>query len=228
MERAQVSTEALRGTWDRWLAAGGIAGPIQFVAVFTIAGFLRPRYSPVDQAVSDLGVGENAWLVNSSLIVLGVLLVGVAVAFYRVVRPEATKTHRSATAISLGIVGVGFASAGVFPETMPLHWLIGAPAVFLGAPIAFLLAGLLLARGGPEWRLWARYSLLACPATVVVSGVLFYVFSFYERTGGPAPVGQFGGLIERVLFVVVLGWYVLLGWRLLRTPPEGHDAEARS
>lgn len=109
-------------------------------------------------------VSANAWVVNSSLIVLGVLLVGVAVAFYRVVRPEATKTHRSATAISLGVVGVGFASADVS----------------------------------------------------------------YERTGGPAPVGQFGGLIERVLFVVILGWYVLLGWRLLRTPPEGHDAEARS
>ena len=122
---------------------------------------------------------------------------------------------------------MGFASAGVFPETTPLHCLIGAPAVFFGAPIAFLLAGPLMARGGAEWRPWARYSLLASLATVVVSGVLFYVFSSYEATDGPAHVGRFGGLIERVLFVVVLAWYVLLGWRLLRTPTEGHDAEAR-
>jgi hypothetical protein len=41
---------------DRWLALGGVIGPVLFVITFTVAGLARPGYSPVDQAISDLGI----------------------------------------------------------------------------------------------------------------------------------------------------------------------------
>src|SRR6266436_5367625 len=67
----------------QWLALGGVVGPVLFVAAFTVGGIVRPGYSPIHQAVSDLGVGSNAWLLNVSLVLLGVLLIAFAMGFYR-------------------------------------------------------------------------------------------------------------------------------------------------
>jgi hypothetical protein len=43
----------------------------------------------------------------------------------------------------------------IVPETNPLHWQLGAPLVYGGATLGFLLAGLLLRRS-PAWRGWPR------------------------------------------------------------------------
>ncbi len=42
---------------------------MQVVAVFTLAGFLRPGYLPIHQAISDLGVGSNGWLLDGSIVI---------------------------------------------------------------------------------------------------------------------------------------------------------------
>ena len=39
----------------RLCIGAGIAGPIVFVLLFTIAGFLYPGYSPISQVISTLG-----------------------------------------------------------------------------------------------------------------------------------------------------------------------------
>jgi hypothetical membrane protein len=203
---------------DRALALGGIIGPLVFVATFTFAGLMRPGYSPVDQAISDLGIDDNAWMLNVSLIVLGLLLIGLAVALYRTVRPESSAGFRFVASLFVGMVGLGYSVAGIFPETVPIHWLVGATLIYLGAPVGFLLAGLLLVGGDRSWRPLGVYSLLASLATVVMVGLTFYVFLQYTFTPGSAPVGQFGGLTERLLFVEILAWYVAIGWRLAREP----------
>jgi hypothetical membrane protein len=198
----------------KWSSFGGVVGPILFVVTFTIAGFLRPGYSPVYQAVSNLGVGDNGWILNASLVILGLLMIGFAISFYRTVRPEASPVLRFVIALLIALVGVGFALAGIFPETTPMHWVVSAPLVFLGAPLAFLYTGLLL-RGDRTWRGWAVYSLIASLATVVLVAILFYTFS--PSTPPPA---QVGGLMERVFFVEILAWYVAFGWRLFRAQTE--------
>src|SRR5260370_9078034 len=67
----------------RWFAFAGVGGPILFVLVFTLAGFLRPGYSPLSQAVSVLGVGPNAWLQNANFVVFGLLLLTFSIGFYQ-------------------------------------------------------------------------------------------------------------------------------------------------
>jgi hypothetical membrane protein len=203
-------------TLDRWLAAGAIVGSVLFTVTYTFAGALRPGYSPIDQAISDLGVGDRAWLLNVALIVLGLLLVGLAVDFYRLVRPEASRLLRLATAIFLAMVGAGYVVAGIFPETIPIHWLLGATLIYVGAPLGFLLAAVLLLRGGPTWRRLGVYSLVASLATVVLVGLTFAVFSSYSFSPGALPVGRLGGLMERLLFTEILAWYVVIGSRLWR------------
>jgi hypothetical membrane protein len=202
----------------RWLALGGVAGPLLFVLAFTVAGLLRPGYSPVDQAISDLGIDEHAWIVNGSLIILGLSLTGFSIRFDRSIRSRSSRALRVASAALLAAVGVGYAVAGIFPETNPLHWQLGAPLVYGGATLGFLLAGRLLCRS-PAWRGWGTVTLLASLATLVLVALTFYTFSSYEFTSGPSPVGQYGGLMERVLFIEILAWYAAVGWRLFR--PSG-------
>jgi hypothetical membrane protein len=210
------------GQLDRWLALGGVIGPVFFVLTFTIAGLLRPGYSPIIQAISDLGVGDNGWIVNGSLVILGLLLVGFAISFYRSVRPEASAAFRLVCALLISIVGIGYAVAGIFPETTPIHWLVGATCVYVGAVLAFFLTGLLL-RGDPAWRGWAVYSFIAGLATVVLVAITFYTFS----PNTPATM-RLGGLMERVLFIEILAWYVAFGWRLFRgSRPVIRDASLR-
>jgi hypothetical membrane protein len=203
------------GSLERWLALGGVAGPLLFVLAFTVAGLLRPGYSPVDQAISDLGIDEGAWIVNGSLIILGLSLTGFAIGFYRSIRPRSSTALRVASAAFLAAVGVGYAVAGIFPETNPLHWQLGAPLVYGGATLGFLLAGRLLRRS-PAWRGWGSVTLLASLATLVLMALTFYTFSSYEFASGPSPVGYYGGLMERVLFIEILAWYVAVGWRLFQ------------
>jgi hypothetical membrane protein len=218
LDRIAIRTEPARhrAGLDRWLAVGGLAGPVLFVLTFTVAGVLRPGYSPVDQAISDLGVGDNAWLVNGSLVILGLAPVGFAIGFFRTFRPLASTAFRFVTAALLASVGIGYAVAGIFDETNPLHWQLGATLVYGGAILGFLLAGMLLRRE-QAWRGWGTLSLLASLATLVLVGLTFYTFSFYTFTPGDAsPDGQLGGLMERVLFVEILAWYAAVGWRLFR------------
>jgi hypothetical membrane protein len=152
-------------------------------------------------------------------------LVGLAISFSRSIRPWSPTALRAASAALLAAVGVGYGVAGIFPETNPLHWQLGAPLVYSGAIVGFLLAGLLLRRS-PAWRGWATVTLLASLATLVLIGLTFYTFSFYEFTAGPAPVGQYGGLMERVLFIQILAWYAAVGWRLFRATGHGGPEDA--
>jgi len=215
----QAPAAARPASFDRWLALGGLVGPVLCVLTFTVAGLLRPGYSPVDQAVSDLGVGDTGWMVNGSLVLLGLSLVGFAIGFYRIIRPPASTAFRILTAAFIASVGSGFAAAGIFDETNPLHWQLGAPLAYGGSILGFLLGGLLLRRD-PVWRGWGTASLLASLATLVLVGLTFYTFSSYTFSAGdPSPDGQLGGLMERVVIIEILAWYGALGWRLFRRSP---------
>lgn len=217
---SQAPRESRPASFDRWLALGGLVGPVLFVLTFTVAGLLRPGYSPVDQAVSDLGVGDNGWIVNGSLVILGLSLVGFAISFYRIIRPPASTAFRFVTAAFIASVGIGFAAAGIFDETNPLHWQLGAPLAYGGSILGLLLAGLLLRRD-PVWGGWVTASLLASLATLLLIGLTFYTFSSYTFSAGdPSPDGQLGGLMERVVIIEILAWYAALGWRLFRRSPR--------
>ena len=71
---------------NQYLALAGLIGPILFVTIFTIAGFLRPGYSAIRDAISDLGVGDDAWIQNANFLLFGALLVTFAIGFFRAMR----------------------------------------------------------------------------------------------------------------------------------------------
>jgi hypothetical membrane protein len=118
---------------------------------------------------------------------------------------------RIVCAAAVAMPGFGYVMAGVFPETSPVHWIVGATSVYLGSIVGFLLAGLLL-RADPGWRRWGTYSLIASAATLALVALTFYAF----QPNTPRAGGGLGGLMERVLFIEIFTWYVAFGWRLYR------------
>jgi hypothetical membrane protein len=218
--RSDPQANASSDQITRWLALGGVVGPILFVAAFALGGIARPGYSPIHQAVSDLGVGSNAWLLNVSLVLLGVLLIAFAIGFFRGLRPALSRTWRWVCAVLLACTGLGFADAGIFteaPATVALHWMVGMPLLVLGSVVGFFVTGLALRRS-VQWRGWGTYSLIASVVTLVLIAAMFWVFT----PGTPLAPARLGGLMERVLFIEVLAWYVAFGWRIFRWAPDDH------
>jgi hypothetical membrane protein len=218
--RGAPQASALASPIARWLALGGVLGPVQFILLFTIAGLLRPDYSPIHQAISDLGVGDNAWLLNGSCVVNGLLLIGFAVGFALSMRSALSRGWRWSSAALLTLHGFGLIVAGIFteaPATLTMHWLVGANLAFLGPVVAFLVTGLALRRD-KRWRGWGNYTLLAGAVTLTLVLIMFWVFT----PGSAVASLRLGGLMERVVMIVIEVWYIAFGWRLFRGASENH------
>jgi hypothetical protein len=168
----------------------------------------------VHQTISDLGVGSNSWLVDDSSVLNGLLAIALVAAFFRTMRTVLTERWRWLLSGLIALPPLGFAVAGIFneaPSTLNVHWLVGADLGLVGPVIAFAVVGVVL-RGDRRWRGWGTYSLVASGVTVVLVGLMFWVF-----TPGTTLTGaHLGGLMERIVVFEVLGWYVAIGLRILR------------
>jgi hypothetical membrane protein len=189
----------------RLLALGGVIGPLMFVLACTIAGFLRPAYSPLHQAISDLGVGSLAWLLNVPLIVMGLLLIACSAAILRTLGPALGDPWRWVCSGLLALPGLGFAWAGIFteaPATVILHWVVGMPLIAIGSVAGFLITGIRLRRLD-SWRGIGNYSIAASVTSLALITIMFATWTL-----------GIGGLTERVFFLEIMAWYVIVGWRL--------------
>ncbi len=82
--------EDFRGT-DRQLVHSGAlacqpAESFSLQLLFVIAGLLRPGYSPISQAASDLGVGPGGAWVDATVVALATLKILLAIAFLILMR----------------------------------------------------------------------------------------------------------------------------------------------
>ena len=201
-----------RNQFIKWSGLGGVVGSVLFVVAFTVAGFLRPGYSPINQAISDLGIGPMSWLLNVPLVLLGLLLVVIAIGFSQHMRRMISQGWRWACGILLASTGLGYATAGIFPETNPIHWMVGQPLFAIGSVFGSLLTGLQLLRHR-RWHSYGVYSLL----TGAIALILIVLMNLTLNPSSPWAALHVGGLAERVAFLDVLAWYAVIGWRLFRT-----------
>jgi hypothetical membrane protein len=213
--------------WDqaaRWLALiGGVVNSIAFVLVYTVAGILRPGYSQIHQAISDLGVGPNGSLLDAIAVIHALLLIAFAVGFALSMQQVLTLGWRLSSAALLVLPELALVTAAIFtdaPSTVAIHSL--ATIVGLVSTIsAFIVIGLGLRRDS-QWSWWGTYSLVTAVVTLVLIAVEFWTF----QPGTPLAPAHLGGLMERVLSVVTLAWYVVFGWRLFvlaGSPQQGQD-----
>jgi Protein of unknown function (DUF998) len=96
----QLEIRSTRWKWkgsipSRLVALIGVVSPILCVLVFTLAGFLRPGYSPIHHVISDLGVGTDGWILNTDLITSSLLFIIFAIGFYHWLLPVDASSDQS-------------------------------------------------------------------------------------------------------------------------------------
>jgi len=218
---AQQLTLLRLGLW------AGIIGPILFVLVFTIDGALTPGYSAINNAVSDLEFGATGWIQRVNFLVLGLLLILFALAFFQSIRPLLASPWRQISASLLILSGAGFLLASLFlpaargESQHAVHAILHTVAfslVFIPLGVACLLIGAQLVRMR-GWRGFGVYSLVTGLLTLIAPlGNLFSLLAPGPQTPISNPGAEFsgGGVINRVGIVIAFAWLVILAVRLLR------------
>lgn len=201
----------------RRLALAGVIGPVLSVVVFTVAGALRPGYSPMRQAISALGTGPGGGVLDTVGLLMGVGLILFAASFAMLMRSTLTAGVRWFATACFGLDGLGVATAAVFtdaPATVTLHT-VGSSLGTVSTLIAFVVVGIALRRNA-RWRRWGTYSLAAAAVALalVAAGYAFLM------PRSPLHGIHVGGLLERADFTWHYAWYVAFGWRLFRGTPE--------
>jgi len=163
-----------------------ISGSTIFLLLWKVAEFIRPGYSVSQEVISRLGVGENAWVFNTSVILLGLFGIAAGYLLYRVDRVVSTLLLLS----SLGAIGVG-----VFPMDNPVPHAISALAAFLFSGLA-AIASVRMERGFLGW-LWVVLGLIS------VSSLALFLLDIDLGLG-------IGG-IERMIVYPVMIWLYTFG-----------------
>jgi hypothetical membrane protein len=211
----------------RWLAFGAIAGPVLFTLAWVVLGFLSPGYtifgtriapySPVSQPISGLGLGTTGPYMNAAFILGGLLLLAGVIGVFQIIGPTRRPGARRASLVLLALTPLGIVLDGIFTLEAVLPHLIGF-LLAVGTPVlSFLVAGRFL-RDIPGWRRFGTWLLVGSPLTLPLL-VLFFVT--FDPTAEGAQEGV-AGLVQRVLVIEVLAWFVAMGWLAFRAPTSDH------
>ncbi len=206
----------------RLFILAGAVGSMLSLLVIALDGVLRPGYSTIADAISDMGERPYGWVLNKDLIVTGLLImlfaIGVRGAMSSSIgRSEEignTLGRKSVNVIAALFVlaGAGIVNDGVFTEykALQLH-LLGFYTAVSAFTLAFFLVGLRLVRLHDDYlrrqRWYGWYSLLT--GLVVLLLVIVYVAM-------PAFATDFSGLIERLIVGAAFAWQVVTAFELLK------------
>ncbi|BDR91916.1 DUF998 domain-containing protein [Vulcanisaeta souniana] len=102
-------------------------GVAEFLLLMLTAEALYPGYSVSRNYISDLGVGPTAVIFNSSIIIMGLLLIIAAILTWKLSK---------VFAVTIALTGIGAMGVGIFPETVHPFHLIFALIAFLFASIS--------------------------------------------------------------------------------------------
>lgn len=217
-----------RLTDPRNLALAAVLGPALFTVGWLVLGFFNhgytlfgtriPRYSPISQPISGLGMGRTAPVMNSLFILSGLLLaVGLTAIGKTTARLGPTRLRHLSTALLL-LIPAGCIIDGLFTlESMKAH----STGFFLatGTPImSFVIVGKYFRRI-PQWRQLGTRLLIASPITLILF-VLFFLTFTPTATGTEHGVA---GLVQRVLVVEVFAWLAAMAIQARRTPHPHTD-----
>lgn len=207
----------------RYAARVAVTAAAASAIAITVAGFVDPGYSHLQEGISALASRESqaAPIMVVGFFAMATTLLAAGVALFSALPGKKAR----AAAILIMLAGVITAVSGIFPqdcssqqadcrlresaETVSgshvLHNLIAIPLFLFLTIAAFLLAAAL--RRTPALRGYARVGWL-----IAVAGLLLMV------AFGADVAGDLGGLVQRVLVLLAYGWPVLLVARLTRTP----------
>jgi hypothetical protein len=206
-----------------WVA---LAGQVAFIASWVVAGALEPRYSGVDQAVSELGAKTAAhpWIVNAGIVLLGLSFTALGIALLRALPRRRAAKVAVALFVAAGALVVLSGAFRLDCEVgvEPCHrlWRAGALSWQTDAHAWTAFVAQLLLTATPfaiAWALWPAPSGAAALGSGVF-GLLFGALSWGADAAGTGyGVNQRAGLAVLHLWVLIVGVGILYATR--RRPP---------
>jgi hypothetical protein len=203
-----------------YVALGAVLGPLLFTVAWIVLGFVNTgytlwgvevtHYSPVQQQVSALGIGNTAPFMNAAFITTGVLLILGTIGVFRVFKSDMSIRMRAWSLALWLLPGIGSIIDGIFTFEHVLPHLIGF-ALSLMSLFGFVVTGVGLSRG-PRSSHLGRWLIIAGPLTAALAVLFFATFT-------PTAQGQLtgiAGLTERLLVTEILFWYAITGWTAFR------------
>ncbi len=160
----------------------------QFILAMLLAEVLYPGYSVSGNYISDLGVGSTAFIFNTSIVILGLLLIAGALL---------TRNVSKAFAVIMVLAGIGAMGVGIFPETTGSLHVYSSLLVFLMGSIA------------PIPLLLKIRNVLAL--TWVILGALGFVSLILYATGHYMGLGH-GGMERFIVYPDLLWGMAFGGW----------------
>lgn len=167
-------------------------GIIQFFMFMLLAEIIYPGYSVHGNYISDLGVGQTAYIFNSSIVVFGIMIIVGSLLVRKMSMPFS---------IVLALAGVGAMGVGLFPETTGNAHLIASLIVFLMSSIAPYF--MLLKMRRPISIAWSVLG------TIGLIALILYIPGIYLGLGN-------GGM-ERMIAYPNLLWGLTFGSWLIGT-----------
>jgi hypothetical protein len=206
-------------------AWAGILGPLLFVGIFTLEGFLRSGYDPMKMYISALSLGPRGWIQIANFIMIGLSIF----AFSRGIAAEFKSGPASRGGlITLGVMAALFVVSGFFvmdPADTPstqlsfrgtVHGLAGG-IIFLLMPVCIFLYWRRF-RIDPAWNSFQEWTLGL--GILEAAGVLFFT-AVSKIPEGKSIFADWLGLIQRTALVPFMIWLCLFAWKFRsRTRPS--------
>jgi hypothetical protein len=212
----------LNQNWFKISVWAGMIGPVLFVAVFTIEGWLRPGYNALGMYVSELSLGPRGSIQIVNFIIFGLLFL----IFTRAVANEFVDGKASkAGPILLTIIAFCFLISGPFvtdPGTIftyqmswhgILHGIFGA-LVFSLAPVSCFVFYRRF-REDTKWKRLSSWTITAC--IIIVIAVIFMKIGQIP----PSIINTNVGLIQRIALITYLSWIFTFALALFRKNLQG-------
>ena len=182
-----------------------MVGPILFLSIFTLEGWLRPGYASMRMYVSELSNGPHGWIQIANFILLGLLFLAFK---YGVAAEFKDGKASKAGPMLLAIIGASFLLSGPFitdPATIflqmswhgMLHGIFGA-IVFSLAPVSCFVFFRRF-REDQKWQLLQWW-------TLAVGVLLVALVILLKMAQLPTALRQWAGLIQRMTLITYLGW----------------------
>lgn len=205
---------------QRQLAAwAGMIGPILFMVIFTLEGWLRPGYDPLGMYISELSLGPRGWIQIFNFIIFGILFLifahGISIEFAN------GKASRSGSII-LKIIAISFLVSGplvtdpvtTLPDQMSwhgiLHNIFGA-IVFSLSPISCFVF-LRRFREDPEWKSLKWFTQVAGIITTIA--VVIMSIGTKNVSAELNAFNEWVGLFQRIVIITYLSWLFIFALKL--------------
>jgi hypothetical membrane protein len=208
----------------RFIALGGVVGPLLFTLTTVICASLRPDYSHISQFISELGAtgSPNAYLMNFAGFIPAGLMIALLGLSLILKLPKKFLTLTGSVFITA--FGICMIVVGIFSNDFPelpeeagslsnrIHDQVSL-LMFLSVIIGILMLGISF-RKLPSWRSIWIYSVLS---SLISLGLLIALIN-------SIPSLKYTGMWQRLFLLSIFLWMGIVGLHIFNTPPEVEPA----